>query len=115
MENKIIDRIRKFRALAASNNSPEEAAQAAAYAADLMFKHQIEETDLEVAPRVVEEVVDEAVASAEGKREVWKSHLAYHLALAFGCKMYIDRSRGKASYQVFGLKSAVQTISYMFN
>jgi hypothetical protein len=117
MENKIVDRIRKFLALAANNNSPEEAAQAAARAQELMFQYQIGEADLDMgeAKREVEEVVNESVHDAGRQREVWKAALANSIAKSFGCVLYTDQTGDKTKYQVVGLKSVVQTVGYMFS
>lgn len=115
--NKIIDRIRKCLSLASNNNSPEEAAAAAAMAQELMFKHQIGESDLDLddGKRVSEEVVDESILDDGAKRVAWKATLAFGIARAFGCTLYTDQSSGTGTkYQVVGLKSVVQTVGYMF-
>lgn len=118
--NKIVDRIRKFIALSENNNSPEEAAQAAARAQEMMFQHQISEADLDLSSnekRDPEEVVDDSVMTDDKlKRDVWKASLANQLAHAFGCKMYTyrDWKTKECAYRVVGLKSVVQTIGYMF-
>lgn len=117
MDNNVLGRVRKLIELSKSNNSPAEAASAAAMAADMMFKYSIGEADLDMGPteRVQEDVVEESVMKSAGKnREVWKGVLANTLARAFGCRCYTSRGLGDVKLQVFGLKSAVETVGYMF-
>lgn len=110
----IVDRVRKLVELSKHNNSPEEAARAAALAQELMFKYQIGEADLEVdGRREPEALVEEAIQDRDPgkKRDVWRACLAYAVAKGFGCQMYNDHG-GK--FQIYGLKSAVQTVSYVY-
>jgi GNAT superfamily N-acetyltransferase len=117
-EEKIIDRIRKLLSLSKSANE-HEAAQAAARAAELMLKHEIEEAQLgdeEVVEDVEEEQVDET-----GQRVPWKAHLQNGLALSMGCQMYTHRRYAGAGvgkmvcvYMIVGQPSKVATIKYMY-
>jgi hypothetical protein len=115
----IVSRIRKMLELSRKNNSPEEAASAAAMAQELMFKYQISEADITIEERVAEDVVDDEIGGDDKvKKDVWKASLANSIAKAFGCKMYTWRDyaggTNKVSYKVVGIKSVVQTVSYMF-
>lgn len=115
----IVGRIRKLIELSKNNNSPEEAAQAAARAQELMFKYSIGEADLDVTRNdEPEEVVDQTAHTEDGKirRDVWKGVLVNTLARAFGCKSYrfTDYATKSNRLQVVGVQSAVQTVSYLF-
>jgi len=112
----IVERIKKLLELSKHNNSSAEAAAAAGLAQELMFKHQIGEADLTVTEeaRTPEEIVEEAVHTEKGRqRNVWKSALAHAVAQGFGCEMYYSRYP-EIQFKVFGLKSAVQTVNYVF-
>lgn len=129
----IIERIRNLWALSKNNNSPEEAALAAARAQELMFKYQIGESDISLSEDDKrEDVVDESILVEEvARRCPWKASLGNSLAHAFGCKLYTWKEyvgktvgvigggavayRRECQYRVVGLKSAVQTIGYMFS
>jgi len=116
----ILARVQKLLQLGKRNDSPQEAANALALAQDLMFKYQISEADLDAGDeqREREAVVDEAVyQSTSTKKAAWKSCLAYAIARGFGCHMYTMRDRagtGGHQFQVVGLKSVVQTVSYLY-
>lgn len=116
--NDVLGRIRKLLQLSQNNNSPEEAAQAAARAQELMFKYSIGEADLDIERRdEPEKVVDETAHCERGsRRDVWKGVLVNTLARAFGCKSYTMKEWSEKSHrlQVVGVKSAVQTVSYLF-
>lgn len=116
MASNIVERIRKLFELSKNNPSPEEAASAAARAAELMFKYQIGEADLDTGERKSESepLGEVAIAGgggqAKGQRAVWKSKLANAVAQGFGCEMYFERD----TFKVYGLKSIVQTVSYVY-
>ena len=113
----IVGRIKKLIALSKSNDSPEEAAQAAAHAQDLMFKYQIGEVDLDVGDtdeRTPEEITNNPIQTADTKRAIWKSSLAHAVANGFGCEMYFSRGMGGYQLNIFGTASAVQTVHYMY-
>ncbi len=113
--SKILDRIRKLMATAKGNANVEEAASAGAIAAELMFKHQIGEADLDMGePEGPEEVVDESIFADDGRLSTWKARLGGAVARGFGATLYTDQRQGGTRYQVVGLKSTVQTVSYMF-
>ena len=113
----IVGRIKKLIALSKRNDSPEEAAQAAAHAQDLMFKYQIGETDLDVGDtdeRTSEEIVNTPIQTSDAKRAIWKSSLAHAVANGFGCEMYFSRNVNGTTFHIFGTESAVQTVHYMY-
>ncbi len=115
--SKIVDRIRKLVELSKSNNSAEEAASAAAMASDLMFKYQIGEADLQTSDkREQEQLVEESIGQEKKRqRDVWKACLAHAVAKGFGCEMYNSRDeKGNPKFQIFGVKSVVQTVSYVY-
>jgi len=117
MESKIVTRIRKLLELSKRNDSPEEAAQAAGLAQEMMFKYQIGEMDIEATETVrkEEELVNESIHK-EKRRAVWRSSLAFSIAQGFGCEMYVDSTKEERThFQIYGTVSAVQTVSYMFN
>lgn len=111
----ILNRIRKLVELSKNNTSPEEAANAAARAQELMFKYQIGEADLDVGSteREVEPVVDEIVHAEKGRRDAWKASLANGIAKAFGARVYTVTG-GTCDFHCVGLKSVTQTVQYMF-
>jgi hypothetical protein len=113
----IVGRIKKLIALSSRNDSPEEAANAAALAQDLMFKYQIGMVDLDATDtdaRMPEGIVDAPIASGDKRRAIWKSSLAHAVATGFGCEMYFDRTVNGFNFHIFGTDSAVQTVHYMY-
>lgn len=122
MSNKIIDRIRKLLELSRSNNSPEEAARAAALAQDMMFKYQIGEGDIDTTDtkRAPEEIITDGIRPGDRQRVIWKSSLAHAVALGCGCEMYSSREwvgdgqRYETTFKIFGTKTAVQTVQYLY-
>jgi len=118
-EEKIIDRIKKLLSLSQSSNE-NEAAQAAAMAAELMLKHEIEEAQVVgagEAPDVIEEVEQESVAVS--KQIVhWKGLILAGLAESMGCRMYYGNTyktgKRQRTYMVAGQESKRQTIKYMY-
>ena len=117
----ILSRIRKLVELSRNNPSQEEATQAAAMAQDLMFKYQIGEADIDMgdSKREAEAVVEDSIHQDGERRDVWKACLAHAVARGFGCHMYNGHryveNKKTTSFQVVGLKSAVQTVSYIFS
>ena len=113
----IVGRIKKLIALSKNNNSTAEAANAAALAQELMFKHQIGEGDLDVGDtdeRTPEEIVNTPIQTSDAKRAVWKSSLAHAVATGFGCEMYFSRTVNGTTFHIFGTTTAVQTVHYVF-
>lgn len=116
MAANIVDKIKNLLDLSRNNNSPEEAALAATRAQELMFKYQIQESDIVSTDeeRKPEALVEEGIDSKDKKRNVWKSCLAYAVAKGFGATMYHTDRNGTAHFQIFGLESSVQTVKYMY-
>lgn len=113
----VVDRIRKLLELSRNNNSPDEAASAATEAQRLMFKFQIQESDLvlDEEERKPEAIVEDGIDSGHKDRVVWKACLANALAEGFGAEMYSTRgANGMKSFQIYGLESSVQTVKYMY-
>lgn len=118
--NDIITKIRKLLELSKSTNE-HEAANAAARAADLMLKHQIEEADLEAhgGEAKPDPITDEAI-DERGKWVSWKGWLTMGLAEAFGCETYrtLEWSNTKNktvdAHHCVGPASALETIRYMY-
>ncbi len=121
MEEKIINRIKRLLALSQSSNA-NEAASAAALAADLMVKHELEMADIQAAggANAAEELATETVGELPSRKiETWKSILASGVASGFGCHIWWDRtqrsfSASTVTMRVMGHKSNVSTFVYMF-
>jgi hypothetical protein len=113
----IIDRIKNLLHLSRNNDSVEEAALAATRAQELMFRYQIQESDIVTSEeeRKPEALVEESIDSKDKKRNVWKSCLAYAVAKGFGATMYYTHAGGTSRFQIFGLESSVQTVKYMYS
>lgn len=112
MTDTVLTKIRKLLELAKSTNE-HEAATAAARAADLMLRHQIEEADLQVATEEKPDpIVDEAIDQF-GKRVAWKSYLIWGLAESFGCQPYYVTGGVSREY-VVGPASVMATIRYLY-
>lgn len=116
--DKIIDRIQKLLALAANNNSPEEAASAASKAQELMLRHNLDMATVEVAD---EETIDttlvvERIRTASSKLATWKAMLWYGVCNGCGVAGYTTNGhRGmKAGFTAVGIRSSVDTATYMF-
>lgn len=115
MKEKIIDRIKKLLALAASSNE-HEAANAAARAAELMVEHQIEMAEVNVigAGEETPEPMDSAVTDPV-KNALWKGIISHGIALANGCgSLYARAERGKV-LKFYGPASAVAACVYVFH
>lgn len=112
MKDKIIDRIRKLLALSESNNE-HEAAAAAAQAADLMVKHEIEAAALTTPDNEPEDPTQETLDSS-GRRVSWKGSLAHAISLSAGCRSYSASSRGGCKTQIVGPPSKLATVRYLY-
>lgn len=117
MTETILTKIRKLLELSKSSNE-HEAATAAARAAELMLKFEIEEADLEaakpVAEQVVHPIVDEVID--EGQRRVtWKGYILTALARAFGGDTYTWRYDDRIEGRVIAPAPAMQAIRYMYS
>jgi hypothetical protein len=113
----VLTKIRKLLELSKSSNE-HEAATAAARAAELMLKHEIEEADLEAAKpqaeQVVHPVVDEVID--ENRRKVaWKFYILTALARAFGGDVYSWKYTDRIEKRVIAPAPAMQAIRYMYS
>ncbi len=108
----IIDRIRKLLELTKSSNE-HEAASAAARAADLMRKHEIDQAMLAVtdSERHAAPIVEDSISgtNASGKRVAWKCFIAGGAATAFGIQMFYHGGQIRG----LGRKDAIQTWNYL--
>lgn len=112
----IIEKIKKLLALSERNNSPHEAATAAARAQALMMEHKLEVSDLKDVP--VEEV-EQAVFLEEGKNLVnWRANLMWGLARNNFCEMITSKAPRNGEwvrcYKIIGRKSDSDAVQYLF-
>src|SRR4051812_14047841 len=94
----IIDRIRKLLSLAQSKNE-HEAAAAAAKAAELMRKHEIDQAVLAAtAPGETppEEIVTDGIGEKRGKSVSWRVLIGQGVAAATGCRQWSAGGRMEA-------------------
>jgi hypothetical protein len=113
----IIERIRRLLALSESSNV-NEAAAAAAKAAELMAKHQIDAAELQVESGEADEPIE--VKDLEvfgGKGKPWRGCLAAALAKANACRAYQQRRRVDGEIvvvaRIIGTASGAATVRYM--
>lgn len=107
----IIDRIRKLLELSKSANE-HEAASAAARAADLMRKYEIDQAVLAAtAPGETppEEIITDGIGEVPGKSVSWRVLIGQGVAAATGCRQWISGGRMEA----MGTRSAVGTWNYL--
>lgn len=120
---KVISKIKKLLELSNSNNE-HEAAQAAAMAAELKLKHQIEEADIsEEEFDEIDEPVEDHVIDEMGRTLHWKFEISNGLCKAFGCKAYYQnisyprygsRQKRESKFRVVGQRSNIDAIKYMY-
>lgn len=112
-----IDKARKLLALATSDN-PNEAAQAAARAQEILDRHEITQAMLEVDDEDGEEVENFADKGAPlesaGSIATWKACLARSVSEANQCKVFTSRATGKRTIEIIGRPSDVQKVRYLF-
>ena len=108
--DKVIDKIRKLFALAERNNSPEEAASAAARAQELLFQHKLSMADVE-APDEAEDVLGSLDFDAPGL--LWKKHIVHGVARAFYCRACTLAGSNKHKVRIVGKTSDTQAATYM--
>lgn len=107
----IIDRIRKLLELAKSSNE-HEAAAAAARAADLMRKHEIDQAVLaatQPGDATPEEIITDGIGKEQGKSTSWRVLIGQGVSAATGCRQWSEGGRMKA----MGTRSAVGTWNYL--
>jgi len=107
----IVDRIRKLLELSKSTNE-HEAAAAAARAADLMRKYEIDQAVLAAtAPGETppEEIITDGIGNKDGKSTSWRVLIGQGVAAATGCRQWSSGGRMEA----MGTRSAVGTWNYL--
>ena len=112
----VLDKIAKLRALAAKAGTQAEAETAAAQAAALIAKYQIDETQVEVADPSKAEAVAEGdhLWTDYGPKKGWLSLLASGLADLHGCAVVRFRRLGTSVYRIAGRPSDVAIVRYLF-
>lgn len=111
MNSQIIDRIRKLLELSKSSNE-HEAAAAAARAADLMRKYEIDQAVLAAtAPGETppEEIITDHIGNIAGKSTSWRVLIGHGVAAATGCRQWSHGGRMEA----MGTRGAVGTWNYL--
>ena len=113
---KIVDKIRKLRALSEKAGTEHEAASAAAMATRMMLEHRIAEVELEdeddgEAQPIEETHVDErGVGGYKTKLPRWRGDLFNGIALALSCRsIYWGRT-----ISVIGPRDSAQTVVYLY-
>jgi len=92
----VLDKVRKLLALASNKGAtPDEAATAAARAAEIMARHEVEEAELEAGGRSTEprEAVGEADLEELRRADAWRGALAHAVCKAHGCEVYLANRR----------------------
>lgn len=112
----IADKIRKLLALADGAGTEAEAANAAARAAALMARYQIEQADVDTLVRDAEDPMTRVNTETTGRLAGWRKSLAGGIAAGCGCSVIIMRSHraGESYLSFFGRTSDVQAAVYMF-
>jgi hypothetical protein len=120
MNQKIIDKIVKLRALAQSDNL-NEANAAAAAAAKLIAEYRIAEADLDIGQECQEKAErhSDPLCTFGQRITYWRGHLAHGIAKIHGCStIYNSRRNPFGDYEqiveIFGRKSDVDTVRYLF-
>ncbi len=102
---RVIDKVRKLRALATSSNV-HEAATAAAAAERLLLEHELSEAEIGAGdePRERAELAGEYLDSHGANVTRWRSNLAHYLAHVHGCTAWIEpvwsEEAGNTSWKV---------------
>lgn len=108
----IIDKVRKLRALASSDNV-NEAAAAARLAEKLIQEHAIAEVD--IATAADEPTIKGETPIATWRRvPTWEGQLLAFLTRAYQCKGIYDRRAGTYHYVAFGRPSDLEMVRYQF-
>lgn len=103
---KVIDKVRKLRALASSENL-NEAKVAAAQAAALIEKHRLTEAMLHGGGEFVEAVV------GRGRLVKWETALSFELAKHFGCVLLGGRTKWYRAQFVYGRRDDVAALMFL--
>lgn len=112
----VLDKIAKLRALAANAGTQAEAEAAAAQAAALIAKYQIDEATVETANQAAAEDIGDGGVLWErnGRNEKWRSVLAATLATDHGCAATIMTTSDLVQYRIAGRPSDVAIVRYLF-
>jgi hypothetical protein len=114
-KEKIIDTITKLRALATDNSNADEAANAAAKMQDLLFRHNLSESDLrselEATPAYEKEIIDLGVSSPQSKQ--WKAYLIHILAMNNFCKLI--NNTNTAEVWLIGQEDNRMVVKYLYD
>ena len=121
MQSDIINRINKLRSLSNSSNA-NEAANAAKIANRLCEQHRISEADLNKNDSTITR--DLSYIYETGRVTRWKEDLCCFLAQNYGCSILSEpekafnplkrKSRKVSRYRLFGMKSDMEIVHYMF-
>jgi hypothetical protein len=107
----IVDRIRKLLELSKSSNE-HEAAAAAARAAELMHKFEIDQAviaAMQPGDATLEEIITDGIGNKDGKSTSWRVLIGQGVAAATGCRQWSAGGRMEA----MGTRSAVGTWNYL--
>lgn len=116
----IIDKIAKLLKLA--NNpgaNPNEAANAAAMAQDLLMTHKLDMADIAAKSSDdkvnFEPIEDVDLFNQGGRGARWREWLASSVAGANGCRIYLTPSRYHGNHiRIVGRRSDIQAVNYLF-
>ena len=115
MENmeRTIERIQKLMALAMSDPDTPEAKAAAAKAAELLAKYELDMADLNEENK--NDILEETFKSYRKEDEHWEQMLLAVLRSTFDIHVVVDVAyRGKITYRMFGKKQDLVLCSYFF-
>lgn len=112
MTTPIIEKIRKLRALALSDNV-NEAAAAAAAVERLIQEYQLGEVSFDV-PEADSTVTSETVFECGPQIPRWQEILLSALRRAYSCSAFWNKHSGKSRYVAYGRKSDLETLSYQY-
>jgi hypothetical protein len=107
----IVERIRKLLELSKSSNE-HEAAAAAARAAELMHKFEIDQAviaAMQPGDATPEEIITDGLGKVDGKSTSWRVLIGQGVAAATGCRQWSSGGRMNA----MGTRSAVGTWNYL--
>jgi hypothetical protein len=111
----IIAKIRNLRKLSTSSN-PHEAATAAALADQLIQKHRIEETELEIGAGVAAELGEDPTPIQHwlGRKKKWEALLAHQLCEHYDVASYNRRTESSVSAMAVGHPSDIRLVREMY-
>jgi hypothetical protein len=104
----------------ANSNNANEAALAAQRAQEIMAKFKLDAALLDAGPSAEpdEPIVDFARKGAplheSARKSGWRVRLAFFVAKANGCVIYLSTGRGQSAIQIVGRPSDADTVRYLF-